>query len=251
MPDRDITERKRAEHSIQSLKQLKMFGEWTAGLAHEIKNPLAAIKISVEVLAEEIETSKEGQLVINRVIDEIRRIEFLLKDFLDFAKPSNSQLEIIDVNEVLENCIALLPKRSSSESRNQHDMFISKTLDPDIPNIYIDPQHLKQAFLNLFLNAIDAVSNSGTVTVKTLYNADINSIQIMISDTGKGIEKDKLDKIFQPFFTTKSRGTGLGLAITKRLIELYNGKISVESEPNKGAVFNVMLPVTTDKKGTL
>lgn len=249
--NRDITERKRVDQSLQRAEQLKKVGEWAAGLAHEIKNPLAGIKISVEVLAEEMETSKEAQSIINRVIDEIKRIEFLIKSLLIFAKPSEPQLEMTDINEVLGNCIAFSLEHPSTTSGDQHNILVSKQFAPELPEILIDPYHLRQAFLNLLLNAIDAVGKGGTVTVKTLYNADINSVQIKISDTGKGIEKDKLDKIFQPFFTTKSKGTGLGLAITKRLIEQYNGTISVDSELNEGTTFHVILPVSTDAREML
>jgi len=244
---RDITGQKRVQQELQRAEQLKAVGEWAAGLAHEIKNPLAGIKISAEVLSEDMDMSADGQNVIAGVIDEIQRIEILIKNLLDFAKPSRPQLTSVDINEIMGNSIAFSLEQPLSKKDDSKIIDVIKEFSDKIPQIVIDPHHLRQAFLNLLLNAMDSMQSGGTLTVKTLYNEDTGLIQTVISDTGRGIARENIESIFEPFYTTKSKGTGLGLAITKRLIEQYGGTISVESELSKGTVFTIYLPVKSDK----
>ncbi len=228
---------------MQRTEQMVVLGELAAGLAHEIKNPLAGIKVSVEVLTEEQNMSEEDKKIASKAIDEIRRIELLIKSLLNFAKPPKPQLKVIDMNDILDKTIAFSLKHPSLLSNTSTAIKVLKNFDERLPKMMADPVQLQQVFLNLFLNAIDAMPDRGTLAVKTLYHAEKNSIQIAISDTGKGIDEELKDKIFQPFFTTKPKGTGLGLAITKRLIEQHGGDIYVDSSPGGGAVFNIFLPV--------
>ena len=145
------------------------------------------------------------------------------------------------MNEILDKTIAFALKGPATSSNGPNAIKASKHFDRDLPETLADPMLLQQAFLNLLLNAIEAMPDGGVLGLKTNYDIKQNIIQIMISDTGKGMDKAMMERIFKPFFTTKKRGTGLGLAITRRLIEQNGGEISVESEPDKGAVFSIFL----------
>jgi two-component system sensor histidine kinase AtoS len=240
---RDITERKRVDSALQRAEQLKLVGEWSAGLAHEIKNPLAGIKGSVQVLLDEPGLVEEDRSMILKAVDEIKRIETLLKSLLNFAKPPQLQLMRTDLNALLDKTIDFALKHPSLSTNSAIPLKVHKDFDPTLPETLADPMQLQQVFLNLMFNAIEAMQKGGALAVRTSYDAKLNSIQIAIADTGKGIEQSMLDEIFKPFFTTKRKGSGLGLAITRRLVEEHGGEIYVESTPDKGTVFNVSLQV--------
>jgi two-component system sensor histidine kinase AtoS len=238
--DRDITERKHAEEALQRVEQMKVVGELAAGLAHEIKNPLAGMKVSIEVLLYELDLSDADREILRRVIDEILRVELLMKELLNFARPPRPQLDIVDINKALDKAAILSVKNPSFSS-----VKVVKEYDQRAPGTMADPMQLQQVFMNLLLNAAEAMPGGGTLSLKTLYDENSNSLQIMISDSGKGIDDKAMARIFQPFFTTKAKGTGLGLAITKRLIEQHDGSISVRNNPEGGATFRIVLPVKT------
>jgi two-component system sensor histidine kinase AtoS len=241
--DRDITARKQAEEQFLRTEQMVVCGEVTTGLAHEIKNPLAGIKASIELFSAVSTLSAEEKNILQKIVGEIKRIESLLKGILNFAKPPKPDFISVNVNNILETALTFSLKPASSQQSSETTIQIVKDLDGNLPEIVADPMQLSQIFLNLFLNAAEAMKDGGILTVKTSYNTAQNSILITISDTGKGIEKDLVDQIFHPFFTTKTKGTGLGLAITKRLIEQHNGLLTFENNPAGGATFMISLPV--------
>jgi len=227
---------------MQRAEQMAVCGELAAGLAHEIKNPLAGIKAAIEVLADELTSSKENHDTLLKVIAEIRRLESLMKSLLDFARPPKPQFMRVDLNSILEATIAFLIKQPSFSQKKTQFTKIVTDFGEYLPAIIADPQQLRQVFINLLLNANEAMPDGGTVTVRTSHDS-CGSIQISISDTGPGIQEDIRDKIFYPFFTTKPKGTGLGLAISKQLIEQHRGFINVENNPNRGSIFKIKIPV--------
>jgi PAS domain S-box-containing protein len=245
---RDITERKQVEKALQRSEQLKMVGEWAASLAHEIKNPLAGIKGSVEVLLQEPNISDEDRSLIATAVDEIKRIESLLKSLLNFAKPPQLQLMPTDLNDLLDKTITFSLKHPLLSSNSPVPINVLRDFEPGLPETMADPMQMQQVFLNLMFNAIEAMPDGGELAVKTAYSRSLNSINIAITDTGKGIGPQTIDRIFQPFFTSKRKGTGLGLAITRRLVEEHGGNISVESTSDRGTVFNVSLQVRQNIK---
>jgi len=245
---RDITERKGVEAALQRTEQLKMVGEMAAGLAHEIKNPLAGIKGSVQCLVEEESISEEDRDLIVKSVDQIKRIELLIKSLLNFAKPPQLQLMLTDINDLLEKTISFSLKNPALSSNSSTSIEVKKYFEPGIPETMADPMQLQQVFLNLMLNAIEAMPDGGILAVKTSYDAERSIIRIAIADTGKGMDKDVQEKIFQPFFTTKPKGSGLGLAITRRLIEQHGGDVCVESTLNKGTVFNISFQMQPEEK---
>jgi len=240
--DRDISERKTTEESLQRAEQLKVAGALAAGLTHELKNYLAGIKVSAEVLLGELELSEDHQTVLRNMITEIRQMELLMKELLNFARPSLPHLVPVTVNAILDSAMAFTLKNVSGP-RAASAVIIVKAFGPNLPGTMADPMKLQQAFMNLLLNAVDAMPNGGTLSVKTSYDPSDSLIRISIADTGGGIGKDVQERLFEPFFTTKPRGTGLGLPITKRLIEQHGGSISVSSDSGSGTTFEIALPV--------
>ncbi len=241
--DRDIAERKQAEEALQRAQQIRMAGELATGLAHEIKNPLAGIKVTMEVLAQEPYLSEEDRSVLSKVIDEITRIEVLIKGLLNFARPPLPQLSHADVNSLLDNAAQLVLKNKVHTDGRPGAITLVKEYSSSLPEIMGDPMQLKQVFMNLLLNAIDAMPEGGTLSLKTSYQEGARAVAVDISDTGRGIEEALREKIFQPFFTTKGKGTGLGLAISKRLIEEHGGTITIPVGINGGTTFRISIPV--------
>lgn len=241
--DRDITERRQAEEALQRTEQMKVVGELAAGLAHEIKNPLSGIKASMEVLSEEASLSEEDRGVLIRVVGEIKRIELLLKGLLNFTRPPKPQFTTVNVNALLDTSLIFSLKNASPLTDASGPITIVKTFDEHIPETMADPMQLQQVFMNILINAADAMRDGGTLTVLTRFELSEDAIEVMISDTGKGMDREQIENIFQPFFTTKPKGTGLGLSISKRLIEQHGGSLRVESDVGKGSTFTITLPV--------
>lgn len=236
--DRDITERKCSEEALQRTEQIKVCGEMAVGMAHEIKNPLAGIKVSIEVLLDELNLADGDREVLVKVISEIKRLELLIKALLNFAKPPKPQFSLVDVQGLLDTVTSFSLKTPSFSP-----IMVLKDYAEHLPRIMADPMQLQQVFMNLILNAVEAMPGGGTLTLKTSLEKSSHVLQLMISDTGKGIEDEEKGKIFQPFFTTKSKGTGLGLAITKRLIEQHGGGIIAEKNHPKGTTFRISFPL--------
>lgn len=234
---------------IQKTECLAAVGELSAGLVHEIKNPLAGIKVAIEVLKNELDLEQEDKKIILRVISEINRIDSLLRNLLNYARPSKTQHISVNLHEILDGIIktsGFSIKNPKDPSRLSKDINFTTDFDSDIKGINADPAQLQQVLLNLVLNAADAIKKQGTINIKTTKNSD-KSVEIEISDTGQGIDRESINMVFNPFFTTKSTGTGLGLSICKRLIEQHNGTISVLNNPGGGAVFVITLPGNKEK----
>jgi signal transduction histidine kinase len=235
-------------HKMQRTEQLVVVGELAAGLAHEIKNPLAGIKVAMQVLGEEASLSEEDRGVVKKVAQEVVRLESLMKNFLNFAKPAKPQLVELNINSLLNTVLAFYVKSKPVSPDRPNTVTITKDLET-LPGTLADPMQLQQIFLNLVLNAVDAMPNGGKLHVRTFFEQGPDVIRIEISDTGKGIGTEHADKIFQPFFTTKPKGTGLGLAISKQLIEQHGGSITAAGNPVGGTVFRIQLPLKAPAAG--
>ena len=251
---KDVTERKQAEEALQRAEQLMVVGEMAAGLAHEIKNPLAGIKLSIEVLSSELELEPEDSEVFGQIIAEINRIETLLRNLLSYAMPPAPQFASLDVNRIVEAAIKTAAFSLKSPTQKTHSQerkeirFVRKL--SDLPRIFADPAQLQQVMLNLLINAVHAIDGAGTITVETSIDGS-GMMEIVVSDTGKGIEGSDIDKIFLPFFTTKPKGTGLGLSICKRLVEQQNGHIDVVRNSEGGLMFTIRLPVEQEREASV
>jgi two-component system, NtrC family, sensor histidine kinase AtoS len=248
--DRDITLRVRTEEALLRSRQLATVGQMAAGLAHEIKNPLAGIKVSMEVLVNELEIPMEDKEIFLRIIREIQRIETLLRDLLSYARPPLPDFARINLNAQLENCMknAEMILRSPEYGGEQGKRItLRRELAQGLPGIYADQSQLQQIFLNLILNAIEAIPGEGAITLRTELGPE-KTVLVSVSDSGRGMNAEVSARIFQPFYTTKPKGSGLGLAICKRLVELHQGRIQAASAPGQGTTFTVSFPVEQEQQ---
>ena len=201
------------------------------------------------VLTEGPALSGEDKRILQQAIEQVRRIEVILKNFIKFARPQEQQLTRVNVNDVLDAAIALAKKHPLLLSRNSRSIEIVRNFDDRLPLTMADPFQLQQAFLDLLLNAAEAMPEGGAITVRTSCSAKPPQLSITILDTGRGIGVNVIDKIFLPFFTTKPKGTGLGLAVAKRLVEQHGGGIHAENNAAGGARFVVTLPLLKEDAG--
>ncbi len=230
---------------MQWAEQLVVLGQMAGGLAHEIKNPLAGIKATMDVLSGDPAISRENRFLVYKVVEQIVRIDSLMKSILNFARPPKPNMMLVDLNSIFDATIALAERHPAFRARSGREVTVLKDFDQHLPDTLGDPMQLQQVFLNLLLNAADAMPDGGIVTIVTGYDHSERKLQARVTDTGKGIDEAIKGKIFQPFFTTKSNGTGLGLAIIKGLVEQHGGSISVENNDGPGASFSITLPLRT------
>ncbi len=226
----------------QRAEQMAVFGELAAGLAHEIKNPLAGIKAAMQVLYEEAELSEEDRGVARRVTQEVGRLETLMKNFLNFAKPAKPRLTEMNVNRLIEAVLAFYGRSDTIHPDRKDEIRITKVLGL-VPETMADPMQMQQILLNIVLNAVDSMPDGGTLDIRTSFDKRDGLIRIEVSDTGRGVSKEHANKIFHPFFTTKPKGTGLGLAISRQLIEQHGGSVTVTPNSPRGSVFRIHLPL--------
>ncbi len=238
----DITKMAQMEEQVRRQERLATVGSLAAGIAHEIRNPLASLSGSIQVLQGELDLHGDEKHLMDIVVRETDRLNTIITEFLDYARPKPSQGECIEIAAVLNETVVLL-KNNKEFSDTVH---IRSEVDPKIV-ILGDAQRLRQVFWNLLLNACQAMPDGGQILVKAVpfSHADTDApwCEIIIADTGQGIADKHLDKIFEPFFTTKNGGTGLGLAIVYRIIEDHGGTISVESKERKGTTVSIRIPM--------
>lgn len=233
---RDITERKKIEERIEQVDRLSSLGELAAGLAHEIRNPLTGIKTSVQVLKNRLDEEQLNSSIYNNIISEIERMNELVKDILNFAKPGEPKFKNVDIVSIMEETIYLM-----EDYFNKKEVKVNKEFPEKDLMVRIDPNQGKQIFINLFMNAIKAVEKEGELTLK-IKKMENSYVQIYIIDNGKGIKKEYLKRIFEPFYSKSNSGTGLGLSVVKRLVMENKGEIKINSEAGKGTEVIIVLP---------
>jgi signal transduction histidine kinase len=226
--------------NMQRAEQMTVVGEMAASIAHEIKNPLTGIKIALNMLIENKNLSEAECEITHASFLQIKRVESLIKEVLDFARPKEPQYSQTDINAVIEKTVTFI-EAVSSQANGGANVKVVKSLAADIPELLVDPMQIQQAIMNIVLNAYDAMPDGGTLAVESAMRAD--SVAVTISDTGSGIDPKTMGKLFKPFFTTKVKGTGLGLAIIKGIVERHGGTINIESEVDSGTSVTIALPV--------
>jgi PAS domain S-box-containing protein len=256
---RDLTEIYHLRNQVERMERLALLGELSAGIAHEIRNPLAGIKASAQVLQESLSHEDFRSELINRIVKEVDKSNRLLKEFFKFARPLPPRFGLYDIEMIIDSVYLLLAPRFK-----KNNIKFTKEFEDQIPQVHIDETQIEQVILNFFLNAVDVMPNGGELKAKTskkkislqdigsekyITSEDNQHVIVEISDTGKGIKPEIIDKIFNPFFTTKKDGLGLGLSICSRLIEENQGKVDVSSTPGKGTTFILALP--TSEKNSL
>ena len=231
-----------AEATVRRTERLAALGQLSAGLAHEIRNPLSTIKTSAEMLTQNLPPDNAlAREMAGFISSEVDRTNALVTRFLDFARPLTVRLEKTELIPVIDRAVSDVEKHSPPL-----DVVIYKNYAPDIPPFLLDGQLMERVMYNLLLNAAQASPPRAAVTVKTR-QLD-GAVEIDVIDRGPGIEPKHLENIFNPFFTTKATGVGLGLAIVSKIVDEHGGKIAVESEPGEGSVFRVYLPFREDQR---
>jgi two-component system sensor histidine kinase PilS (NtrC family) len=245
---KDLTEVRDLEDEMRRKEWLANLGEMSAGMAHEIRNPLGALAGAMQMLRKDLHADETSQRLMDIAIREANRLDSIITEFLQYARPPALNLGEFDLNKVLAETLDLV----QHEARTRENITIETSLADGILPGQVDQDQMKQVFWNLATNAFDAMPNGGRLTIATgsrsvdIAGRKTEVVEISFQDTGEGIPKKNLDKIFLPFFTTKSHGFGLGLAAVHRIVDLHGGWIKVESRESQGARFVVCLPRTAN-----
>ncbi|MEW6661415.1 MAG: ATP-binding protein [Bacillota bacterium] len=231
---RGLLERDRLEQQLQRSTRLAALGHLTAGVAHEMRNPLGIIRGTAQLMSQEYSHIPGLAQDVGVILEQVDRQNRVIRELLDFARPSPPQVQTLDLNAVLESVLLF-----SRKFLQQKQVELITRLDYGIPPVQADGERIKQVFLNLLLNAAEAMPGGGRITIET--SGSPGRVVVSFRDTGPGISPADLPHLFDPFFTTKNEGTGLGLAISHQIVTLHGGTIEVE-QGNPGAVFRVILP---------
>jgi PAS domain S-box-containing protein len=233
----DVTQRERLEEQMSQTEKLSSLGLLAAGVAHEVNTPLAVISNYIQMLAKQMPAGDPRHAIIEKIVKQTFRASEIVNNLLNFSRTGPGELADVDVNRVVEETLSLVahPLKTSQ-------IQVVKQLSPGLPPVRGSANKLQQVFLNLFLNARDAMPLGGMLEVRTA--AHNGAVEIEVVDTGNGISREHIHKIFDPFFTTKSggRGTGLGLSVSYGIIKEHSGKIDVRSTPGRGTSFHVEFP---------
>jgi two-component system sensor histidine kinase PilS (NtrC family) len=233
------------EEELKRRERLAALGSLAAGMAHEIRNPLASISGSIEIMKEELGESSAHNQLMNIVLREVGCLNSLVADFLLFARPEPPGKDVINLNEAVEEILKMFGNSPDCHA----EIRINRNFQDPV-TLRADAQQIKQVFWNLLINAAQAMPKGGDLTVEIRSRLPIldhpdqpPQCEITVSDTGAGIAENEIGKIFDPFFTTKENGTGLGLSIVHRIVENYGGKVWVRSQTGRGTTFTIYLPI--------
>ena len=230
----DLTALKNMEEHVKRVEKLAAIGEMAAGIAHEIKNPLASVSGAIQLLRQRISGTETVGKLMDIVMRETDRLTALANDFLLFARPSSDKIEPVELSSAIGDTLELFRKNGLCQNR----IFVVQDLEDDVWT-EMDPKHTRQIMWNLLLNAAEAIEERGTIVVASRTAKE--SVQVMVKDNGSGMSGDTINKIFNPFYTTKAHGIGLGLSIVYRLLESYDGRLDVQSEEGEGTTFTLYL----------
>ncbi len=245
---KDLTQIRDLEEEMQRKEWLASLGEMSAGMAHEIRNPLGALAGAMQMLRKDLLADETSQRLMDIAVREATRLDTIITEFLQYARPPALNLAEYDLNKVLAETLDLV----QHEARSRTNITIAASPCTGTLPAQVDQDQMKQVFWNLAVNAFDAMPKGGQLTIATgCRKVDVGGrkaevVEISFHDTGEGIPKNNLGKIFLPFFTTKKRGSGLGLAAVHRIVDLHGGWIKVESQDGQGTRFGVCLPCTAD-----
>ncbi|WP_223700586.1 PAS domain-containing sensor histidine kinase [Sutcliffiella deserti] len=233
---RNITEKREMEDQLRKSDTLTVVGELAAGIAHEIRNPMTALKGFIQLLQNNI-TDDQYAMYFDVITSELKRIESIITEFLVLAKPQAISYQQKNIVRIMQDTLDLLSAQAALEN-----VQFASYYEENLPDIYCEPNQLKQVFINILKNAIEVMPKGGTISV-SLQQKEYQQVLISIKDEGIGIPEGKIKKLGEPFYTTKDRGTGLGLMVSYKIVEEHNGIIEVESELNRGTTFHIKLPI--------
>ncbi|MCL4528512.1 MAG: ATP-binding protein, partial [Chloroflexi bacterium] len=248
LQERDEQLKEFARRKVMESERLALIGQLSANIAHELNNPLQGIVTYSHLLLESIPDEKEPyRNNLEKIAIQANRCRDIIRGLLDFSRQRKPDKTLCDVNNVLMDCISLLEKQALF-----HNIQITYNLDAKLPKAVIDPSQIERVFMNIIINAAEAMEGNGHLALATRFDPADDFIELEFSDTSPGIARENLEKIFDPFFTTKDtgHGVGLGLAISYGIVKEHKGTISVESEAGKGTTFSVRLPVVSMVEGS-
>lgn len=239
LKDRDEQLREYTRQQIIRSERLATLGQLSAGVAHEINNPLTGVLTYVRLIKKRLDKRSDADTEFRRYLDKVEneteRVSTIVKNLLDFAKQRDPNLKLVDINLIINESLDLLEHKIRLQNVRIEKNFSS------LPRITADFSQLQQVFMNLILNAVEAMEKGGKLIIRTMYLSDLKMVEIEFTDSGDGIPKENLPKIFEPFYTTKPKGTGMGLAVVYGVIAQHKGEIDVKSEVGKGTTFNIRL----------
>lgn len=243
--ERDEKLKEQTKEIVGRSERLAMIGQLAAGVAHEINNPLGSIIIFSHILLEEPEIKDLARKNLEKIVKESMRCKDIVKGLLDFARQTEPEVKLASINEVLRSTLSLVEKQTLFQN-----IQIITRINPDLPAVEIDTTQIQQVFMNIIINAAEALDGQGELIIATRVSEDNRFVEVEFTDSGCGISQENLKRLFEPFFTTKEvgHGTGLGLAISYGLIEKHKGRIDVQSVLGKGTTFIIQLPIKEKKK---
>ena len=250
---KDLTRVEQLEERERLRDRLASLGEMAAGIAHELKNPLAGIEVMAGLLRRQVGDSKDAQSLLADIMTEAKLANAIVVEMLEFVRPIRLQVERTDVADVLHQAATLAETKAS-----RGEVTVTLDVEPDLPIIEVDHHQLCQVFTNLLANAFDALEGRGRITIGAHIGAfeegpafarephtPTPTVVVEVTDDGPGVPPELSDRIFNPFFTTKPQGSGLGLAIVRKIVDAHDGRIDLSSRPGVGTTFRVTLPVAT------
>lgn len=230
-------ERLRLEEKLNQSERLAHLGTMVATVSHEIKSPLGIVRSTAELLEKRIKKVAPGNEQLARIIvDETTRLNNIVMEFLDFARPQEPKCTLQDVNAVVEKALGFIEPNA-----RERNVEVQTSLDEDLPLVEMDPDMFYRALLNILVNGLQAIEGEGNLLVVTSRN-ESGGVRVVVHDSGRGMSQEKMEKIFTPFYTDKNRGTGLGLAISRNIVEQLHGALEVESREGAGSTFTIVLP---------
>lgn len=233
---RDITETRRLMLEAQRNSNLASLGQLAAGVAHEIRNPLGAISGFAELIGRNMSDDDPKKKYSHRILDEVNHLDGLVNSVLDLARPMTPSLDYVDLSKILDEALEVAISQKGIEG-----IKIDRRASRHTPLVLADRAQIRQVLVNILINAFEAMEGKGTLTVRSRHVKEDREVAVQITDTGPGMDSETLDRIFNPFFTTKDMGTGLGLSVCHKIVEVHEGKLEVESSPGNGATFTLSL----------
>jgi two-component system sensor histidine kinase HydH len=236
---RDLREIRALQEKVRRSERLSSLGRLAAGVAHEIRNPLSSIRGFAQYFMRRFQSQEEEQGYASVMVKEVDRLNRVITELLDFARPKDPRRELHSLENIMDHSLKLLEPELA-----RRKVGIEREFEPNLPPVLTDHDQISQAFLNLLLNSIESMDGGGKIRIRLKKGRVRPSVEVSITDTGRGIALEDLGKVFEPFFSTKSRGTGLGLAIVHQIVESHRGDIEVESREGMGTTFRIILPTS-------
>jgi two-component system sensor histidine kinase PilS (NtrC family) len=233
----DLTEVHEMRERVRKADRLAAVGELSAGIAHELRNPLASISGSIEMLYHELALEGENRRLMELIMRESDRLDRIISDFLEFARLRTPRRVPSKLAHCIDDVVTLVRKNADKSE----GITIRTVFDPGLPDVWMDDEQMRQVFMNLAVNACEAMERGGTLEIQAARGAE-GAVRIAFKDEGAGIDPEGLERMFEPFFTTKDGGTGLGLAMANKIVNAHGGSIEYRNG-ERGAVFTIVLPV--------